>query len=297
MTSEPTGNPAIDHSLTNFEFAPLVTTKLSDSLALLSGPGGNMAVLVGASGALLVDSGVHPTARALAMGAAAFAEKPVTTLVNTHWHFDHTGGNEYFGKQGCAIVAHQNVRNRMGHDQKIEQFDFTFRASPPAALPSITFPDSLTLYSESEPVELHHVDPAHTDGDILVYFPKTNVLHMGDTFFNAFYPFIDYSTGGWIGGMAAAADRGLALCNAETRIIPGHGPLGSKAELAAFREMLVTTQGRLEKLLGAGKGVDDIVAAAPIKDLEEKWGHGFFTSDLFVRNATLGLKRHRQAAG
>ena len=228
-TTEPTGNPNIDKNLAAFEFSPLVTTKLSPTLALLSGPGGNMTVLNGPDGVLLVDSGVHPTAPAVARGAEAFAGKPVTTLVSTHWHFDHTGGNEWFGQHGARIVAHDNTRVRMGKPQTIEAFGFTFPASPAAALPTTTFPSDLTLISGDEIVRLRHVEPAHTDGDVLVYYTQADVLQTGDTFFNGFYPFIDYSSGGWIGGMAAAADEALKVCTDQTRIVPGHGPLGNAA--------------------------------------------------------------------
>ena len=295
-TTEPTGNPAIDKNLAGFEFSPLVTTKLSDTLALLSGPGGNMAVLTGPDGALLVDTGVHPTAPGLAKGAEAFAGKPVTTVINTHWHFDHTGGNEFFGRRGVRIIAHDNVRTRMSHEQKIEAFNFTFPPSPVPAWPSLTFPGVLTLHSGDETIDMFHVAPAHTDGDILVLFTGANVLHMGDTFFNGFYPFIDYSTGGWIGGMVGAATRGLELCNAGTRIIPGHGPIGEPGDLENTRDMLAEVQARLEKLLDAGKSADQIMAAAPTKDLDEKWGKGFFTGELFTRNALAGIMRHRQKA-
>lgn len=296
-TTEPTGNAAIDKNMAGFEFAPLVTTKVTDSLALLSGPGGNMAVLAGPNGALLVDTGVHPTARALAKGAEAFAGKPVAIVVNTHWHFDHAGGNEFFGRQNCTIVAHDNVRTRLSHDQHNEQFDFTFRAAPAIALPTLTFAETATLHSGEETIDLHYVQPAHTDGDVILHFTKANVVHMGDTFFNGFYPFIDFSSEGWIGGMVAAADRALALCDGQTRIIPGHGPLGTPADLRATREMLATVQGRLEKLLADGRTIDEVVAAAPLKDLDEKWGKGFFTGELFTRNAAMGLVRHKQAAG
>lgn len=296
-TTEPTGNPATDGKLAAFEFSPLVTTKLTDSLALLSGPGGNMAVHFGPEGALLVDTGVHPTARGLAKGAEAFAGKPVTSVINTHWHFDHTGGNEFFGRNGARIIAHDNVRARLGTDQKVEAFDFTFPPAPAAALPTLTFPETLRLYVGGETIGLHHVPPAHTDGDSLVRFDKANVLHMGDTFFNGFYPFIDYSSGGWIGGMVAAADYALALCNAQTRIIPGHGPLATPADLKAARGMLATAQGRIEKLLDAGKTLDEIAAAKPTEDIDPKWDQGFFNGEQFTRNAALGLIRHRQAAG
>ena len=296
VTTEPTGNPAIDKNLASFEFTPLVATKLTPTLAMLSGPGGNMTVLVGPDGALLVDSGVHPTAPAVAKAATAFAGKPVTTLVSTHWHFDHTGGNEWFGQHGARIVAHDNTRVRMGKPQTIEAFGFTFPASPVAALPTTTFPSDLTLLSGDEVVRLHHVAPAHTDGDVLVHFTQADVLQTGDTFFNGFYPFIDYSSEGWIGGMVAAADEALKVCSDDTRVVPGHGPLGTPVDLKAARDMLATVQGRIEALLDAGKNVDEIVAAAPTKDFDAKWGKGFFNGEGFTRNATAGIMRHRQAS-
>ena len=296
-TSEPTGNPAMDKNLAQFEATPLVTTKLTDTLALLSGPGGNMAVLGSPDGTLLVDTGVHPTAPKLARAAEAFAGQPVAVVVNTHWHFDHTGGNEWFGRHGARLVGHDNVRARMARDQTIEAFGFTFRASPAPALPALTFPDALTLHLGRETIGLHHVAPAHTDSDALVHFAEANVLHTGDLFFNGFYPFIDYSSAGWIGGMVAAADRALSLCDDKTRIIPGHGPLASPADLRAARDMLATVQGRLEALLDAGKSVEEIVAAAPTRDLDERWGKAFFNGEYFTRVAATGIMRHRHPAG
>lgn len=293
-TSEPTGNPAVDGLLTAFEFSPMVTAKLTDSLALLNGPGGNMAVLAGPEGALLIDTGIHSTAPGVAKAAEAFAGKPVTMVVNTNWHFDHTGGNELFGRRGARLIAHENARARMSHPQVHEVFNYTFPASPAAALPTVTFPESLTLYFGEEVVHLHHVQPAHTDSDILVHFTKANVLHAGDTFFNGFYPLIDYSTLGWIGGMVAAEDRALELCDARTRIIAGHGALGTVDDLKTAREMLATVQGRIEKLLDAGKSVAEVVAAAPTADLDAKWGNGPFTAAQFTGNAAASILRHRQ---
>ncbi len=294
-TSEPTGNAGIDHSLAAFEFAPLATTRLTDTLALLAGPGGNMAVLASPGGAVLVDTGVHPRALSVAKAAETFAGKPVSIVINTHWHFDHSGGNEVFGRQGARIIAHDATRARLSTDQTIEAFGFTFHAAPAAALPVLTFADTLSLYPGSEVVQLHHMAPAHTDGDILVHFTKANVLQMGDAFFNGFYPFIDYSSGGWIGGMVAAAERGLALCDEKTRVIPGHGPLSGKMELSAARDMLAAVQDRLEKLLDTGKSPDEIVAAAPTKDFDDRWGKGFFNAENFTRNAVAGIMRHREA--
>ncbi len=292
--TKPTGNPAVDKSIDDFLSAPLETTRLTPSLAMLSGPGGNIAVLAGPAGTLLVDTGIQPAAPAVAKAVEAFAHRRVSWVVNTHWHFDHTGGNEYFGQRGARIVAHDDTRASMSHPQAIELMNYTFPASPPAALPVVTFPDKLTLYHGDETLHLYHVLPAHTDGDILVHFTKENVLHTGDVFFNGFYPFIDYSTEGWIGGMVEAEDRALALCNALTQVIPGHGKLGTPAELKAAREMLATVQGRIEKLLDDGKSVNEIVAAVPTADFDTKWGHGPSPADHFTRDAADSIQRHRQ---
>ncbi len=295
-TSEPTGQPALDQILTAFEFSPLTTTRLSPTLAVLSGPGGNIAVSIGAGGALLVDTGIHAAAPAVAREAEAFAGQSVGVVVNTHWHFDHTGGNALFGRRGARIIAHENTRARLSRRQAIELLDYTFPAAPAEALPTLTFSQELTLYHGDETLGLHVVPPAHTDGDVLVHFAKENVLHTGDVFFNGFYPFIDYSTRGWIGGMVAAEDRALALCDAQTRLIPGHGPLGTVADLRAAREMLATVQGRIETLLDAGKSVEEVVAAAPTADFDDHWGHGMSTGAQFTRNAAVSIQRHRQEA-
>lgn len=291
---EPFGNLEVDKNLARFEEAPLQMNSVRDRLAMLSGPGGNMAVLASDSeGALLVDTGVHYRAPSIAKAAEEFARGPVSRVVNTHWHFDHTGGNEFFGRRGNPIVAHGAVRTRMSAPQNIEMFDFTFPPSPAAAWPSVTLTDTLTLHLGDEVVHLLHVPPAHTDGDLLVHFTKANVLHLGDTLFNGFYPFIDYSSGGWIGGMVGAAARGLALCDDKTKIIPGHGPLADRVSLKAALDMLTAVQGNVEKLLDDGKSVDEVVTAAPTKAFDEKWGKGFFGGEAFARTVTTGILRHR----
>lgn len=172
-----------------------------------------MVVLAGPGGALLVDTGIHASAPAVARAAAAFAGKAVSVVVNTHWHFDHVGGNEFFGQRGARIIAHENTRAQMGHAQAIELIGFNFPAAPTTASPSLTFADALTLYHGEETIHLLHVPPAHTDTDVLVHFTRANVPQTGDVFYHGFYPFLDYSTRGWIGGMVAAEDRALALCN------------------------------------------------------------------------------------
>jgi cyclase len=294
-TSEPTGNSTVDTILGAFESMPLVTTKINDRLAVLSGPGGNMLVLTSSDGALIVDTGVHPTAAKVFAGAEAFAGKPITTVVNTHWHFDHVGGNELFASRGARLIAHENTRARMSHNQLVEAFNYVVPASPKKALPTITFPELMTLHFGSDVLHLEHVAPAHTDNDILVQIPDANLLHTGDILFNGVYPAIDYSTGGWIGGMVAAEDRALALCDAQTRVIAGHGPMGSVGDLRAAREMLATIQARIEKLLDSGKSTDQIVVAAPTRDFDDKWGKGLYKGEAFTRLATAGIIRHRQS--
>ena len=294
-TSEPTGNSTVDTILGAFESMPLVTTKINDRLAMLSGPGGNMLVLTSSDGALIVDTGVHPTAAKVFAGAQAFAGKPITTVVNTHWHFDHVGGNEFFAGRGARLIAHENTRARMSHNQLIEAFNYVVPASPKTALPTITFPELITLHFGSDVLHLEHVAPAHTDNDILVHIPDANLLHTGDILFNGVYPAIDYSTGGWIGGMVAAEDRALALCDAQTRIIAGHGPMGSSGDLKAAREMLAIIQARIEKLLDSGESTNQIVVAAPTRDFDDKWGKGLYNGEAFTRLATAGIIRHRQS--
>ena len=200
VTTKPTGNRAVDAVLTELQFSPLKTMPQSGSLALLSGPGGNMTVLAGPAGALPVDTGIHATAESVAKAAEAFAGKPVITVINTHWHFDHAGGNEWFARHGARIIAHDSARARMSHPQPIEMLNFTFPAAPVVALPFITLPDTLTLYHGDETLRLQHVAPAHTDKNLLVHFAAANVLATGDVFFHGFYPHIDYSSRGWIGG-------------------------------------------------------------------------------------------------
>lgn len=286
-TGKPQASPA-----PAFDTDPIVVTKLNDTLFVLSGPGGNIALLTGSDGPVLVDTGVPRRSKDVSKRAAAVAHRPVVTVINTHFHFDHTGGNEVFGKANAHIVAHENTRVRLSSPQTIELFNFTSPASPTAALPTVTFSDCLTLYLNGETIYLVHVAPAHTDSDIVVHLPKANVIHAGDLFFNGFYPVIDYSSKGWLGGMVEGIDKVLALADAQTKIIPGHGPIGDREQLQASRTMLATALARIEPMLKEGKSVDDIVAAKPTADLDAQWGKGMLNGDLFVRDAATSIVRH-----
>ena len=279
----------------DFDTDPVTTTKLTDSLSVLSGPGGNIAVLVGADGILQVDSGVPSRSADIAQAIAALSPKPVGTLINTHWHFDHTGGNAAVGKAGARILAQENTRKRLSTEQKIDFFKMTIPPSPAEALPSFTFTDSMELYINGEEIALAHVAPAHTDTDILIHFRQANVLHAGDTLFNGFYPFIDYSSKGWIGGMIAAADHILKITDDKTRIIPGHGPMATRAYVARYRDMLHTVQSRIEPMVRAGKTQEQIVAAKPTKELDAQWGNGMLRGDQFAAIVYAGLRQHGSA--
>jgi glyoxylase-like metal-dependent hydrolase (beta-lactamase superfamily II) len=262
---------------------PIQPQKLADNLTLLSGPGGNVAVLNGPDGKFVVDTFVLPAWAKLRESLDAISNTPVKTVINTHWHFDHVDNNASLRAASATVVAHENTKKRMAEPHDLPVLNLHFLASPADALPQQTFAATHKLQANGETLVLQHLVPAHTDTDIFVHFQKANVIHMGDTFFNSIYPYIDASTGGSVKGMIAAADKVLPLANDSTKIIPGHGPLGTKADLAKFREMLITVQDRVGKLKSAGKSAREAAAAKPLADLEDAWGKGFFPGDVFVQ--------------
>jgi cyclase len=267
---------------TQMSAVPLVTTKLRENIYLLSGPGGNMVVLSGADGKVLVDSSFAAVAPKIKSAMDGFGGAPLKVLINTHWHFDHTDGNEALHGPDVLILAHENTRKRLSMPQDITAFGLHFDAAPAAALPQQTFPDGTKLYFDGEELTLAHFSPAHTDGDIYVRYEKGNVLHMGDVWFAGTYPFFDASTGGNIDGMIAGAARGITLADADTKIVPGHGPVGGKAELTKSHDMLVTVRERVQKLKAGGKSLQDAVAAKPTADLDATWAKGMVNGDFFT---------------
>lgn len=260
----------------------LETQKLTDSLYLITGPGGNIALLVGKESALLVDDQIQPMTPKLKQAIAKVTSKPVRFVFNTHWHGDHTGGNAVFGGEGAVIVAQDNVRKRLSTEQFNELFNHKTPPSPPVALPVITFAQSLSFHLDGEDVDVFHVDPAHTDGDSIVHFQKANVIHMGDTYFSSGYPFIDLNSGGGIEGYVRAADRVLTMAQPSTRIIPGHGPVTDKVKLKVWRDMLVTIRDRIQKLVSAGKSLADVQAAKPTAEFDAAWGGNFIKPSMLV---------------
>ncbi|RMF79839.1 MAG: MBL fold metallo-hydrolase [Planctomycetota bacterium] len=287
---------AIAAGAQNFDNVEIKSTKLAEHVYMLAGAGGNMGLFVSDEGALLIDDQFAPLTGKIQAAIAKITDRPLRFLVNTHWHGDHVGGNENFGKAGVLIVAHDNVRRRMSTKQVMKAFNREVPPAPPAALPVITYNDRSTFHFGGETIEVIHVAPAHTDGDSLVYFRNANVLHTGDVFFNGMYPFIDAGSGGHIDGVIAAAERALSLTNDKTRIIPGHGDAATPADLREYISMLKAASANIHALIDAGKSRDEIVAAKPTADLDEKWGGGFMQPDRWVGVVYDGIIEARAAA-
>ena len=273
--------------------AELQTQKLSDGLYLITGPGGNIALMVGKDGVFLVDDQVAPLTAELKKSIAAVTPKPVRFVLNTHWHGDHTGGNAALGSDGAVIVAHDNVRRRMSVGRVMPPPDRSVPPAPQSALPVVTFADSLSFHVNGDDVDVTHVAPAHTDGDSQVYFHKANVIHTGDTYVSGGYPFIDLQSGGTIDGFVRAADRVLAMALPTTRIIPGHGPLSDRAKLKVWRDMLVTIRDRIQKLIGEGRSLEVVQAARPTAEFDAAWGAQFIRGPQLVEAIFHDLTRKR----
>jgi cyclase len=281
-----------------FNAAPLKTQKLADNLTMLSGPGGSVVVLNGPDGKFVVDTFVAPAWPRLKEALDGLGDAPVKCVIDTHWHFDHTDNNAPLQAAGAMVLAHENTRKRMlePHDLPVlyrgpdgALAGLHFDPSPVEALPQQTFRATYKLQANGESLALQHVASAHTDTDIYVHFEKANVIQMGDLFFNWMYPYIDPSTGGKITGVIAAADKILSLADNDTRIVPGHGPLGNQADLTKYRDMLVTARDRVEKLKAAGKSAQEAVAERPFADLDDIWGNGIINGDQFVQVVYLTL--------
>ena len=281
-----------------FNAAPLETQRLGEDITMLSGPGGSVVVLNGPDGKFVVDTFVAPAWPRLKTALDDLGNAPVKCVIDTHWHFDHTDNNAPLHAAGATVLAHENTKKRMlqPHDLPVlyrgpngELAGLHFDPSPVEALPQQTFAATYELEANGETLVLEHVAPAHTDTDIYVLFEKANVIQMGDLFFNGMYPYIDPSTGGKITGTIAAADQILSLADNDTKVVAGHGPLGNKADLTRFRDMLVTTRDRVEKMKSAGKSAQEAVAEKPFADLDDVWGKGIINGDQFVQVVYLTL--------
>jgi cyclase len=279
QTAQKTVDP-VDAMRTHLASVPIETVKLADSLTMLSGPGGNVVVLNGPDGKIVVDSFVQPVWVKLKQTLDAMGTPPIKVLIDTHWHVDHTDNNENFHTAGAEILAHDNTKKRLSETHDL--LGMHFNPVPAAALPTKTFAATEQLEANGETVHLGYVPPAHTDTDIFIHFTKGNVLHIGDLFFNGTYPFIDAGTGGNINGMIAAAESMMKMADDQTKIVPGHGPLGDKAALGRFKDVMVTVRDRVQKLKAGGQTLEDVLAKKPTADLDGVWGKGFMPPDLFV---------------
>jgi glyoxylase-like metal-dependent hydrolase (beta-lactamase superfamily II) len=267
----------------DFSQVEVKAEKVAEGLYMLTGRGGNIGLSVGKSGSFLVDDQYAPLSDKILAVVKAITPDPVRFVVNTHWHGDHTGGNENMGKAGAFLVAHENVRKRMSSEQFSATFQRTTPASPEGALPVVTFSESVSFHWNGDEIRVYHVPPGHTDGDSIVHFVRADVVHMGDLFFNGSnYPFIDVSSGGRVDGVIGAADRVLGAVGDKTRIIPGHGPLATKADLVAYRDTVKLLRDRIARLKAEGKTRDAVIAAKPTAEYDAKWGQGFIKPDVFT---------------
>jgi glyoxylase-like metal-dependent hydrolase (beta-lactamase superfamily II) len=273
-----------------FAKVEIETTKLTETLYMLKGRGGNLGLCVGKDGVFLVDDQYAPLTEKILAAIAEITDQPVQFVFNTHWHGDHTGGNENFGKTGSLLVSHTNVRRRMSTEQFMDFFDETEPAAPDAALPVVTFTDSLTFHYNDEVITAFHVPHAHTDGDGVVHFPGANVVHSGDIIWYTLYPYIDYSAGGTIDGMIEGTRLILGLCDGDTRVITGHGPLIQKPEVENYLAMLTGIRDAVAAEKSKGKSLEETQAAAPAAAWDEDWGKLWLTSDQFVAMVYKSLK-------
>jgi cyclase len=281
-------------SLCRADAAPLAAVKLTDNFIQITGAGSNVLAVIGADEVLMVDGGLKErSADLLKLVTEQSGGRPVKTLFNTHWHPEHTGSNEALGKAGAKIIASENTKLWLGTEIDVGWQKKTYEPSPKAALPNQTFYNSGKMTFGKEQVEYALMPQAHTDGDIYVFFPGSNILVAGDVVSVGSYPILDYTTGGWIGGMVNSQRTLLQLINMDTRIMPGTGPVQTKADLQALNEMCNTLRDRLVKLMKQGVGPKEMIAAKPTKEFDEKWGD----PELFIANAYRGLWGHVRELG
>jgi glyoxylase-like metal-dependent hydrolase (beta-lactamase superfamily II) len=271
------------------ETASIDVQALRGNVSALIGSGGNIGVLTGPDGKVIIDSGYSTSRAKITEALARMGPEPVQHLINTHWHFDHTDGNEWMHSGGATILAHENTKKHLSTTTRVEDWDFTFPPSPAGAIPNEIFDKERALHLNSATIALTYYGPSHTDGDISAYFVEADVLHCGDTWWNGHYPFIDYSTGGNIKGMIKAAEANLGRVTDKTIVIPGHGKVAGKAELTEYRDMLVTIHDRVAAAKKEGKSLDEVTAAKLTKEYDSKWATSFITGDVFTKLVFVGV--------
>jgi glyoxylase-like metal-dependent hydrolase (beta-lactamase superfamily II) len=269
--------------------AHIEVNPLRRNISVLEGSGGNIAVLTGKDGKLLIDAGFTVSRPRITPALDSLSADPITRLINTHWHVDHTDGNAWLHGAGAAITAHENTKQHLSASTRVDDWDYTFPPAPAEALPTTIFRDVHRLRHNDTSIALTFYGPAHTDSDISVFFEEADLIHVGDTWWNGFYPFIDYSTGGSIDGMIRATRRNLSIVTDKTIIIPGHGPVSNKAGLSEYYDMLVAIRGNVSKLKKQGKSLTETIAAKPTAAYDAKWGQFLMTPALFTKLVYSGV--------
>ena len=272
----------------DFDAVKIKTKKLSESIYMLEGSGGNIGVCIGEDGTFIIDDQFAPLTEKITAAIEKITPKPVQFLINTHWHFDHTDGNENFGSAGAIIVSHQNSRKRMARDEVVALVGTEQKAYSRDGLPKITFKESMSFHYNGETINIYHIGRAHTDGDAIVHFVESNVLHMGDVFVRYVFPFIDEPNGGNINGMIKTLDKAAELANNQTQIIPGHGQVSNKKDLLDYRKMLVTIRDRIKIQVEKDKTLKQIIASNPTQGYE---GSDFVAKDDFVKIVYDSIKK------
>lgn len=264
--------------------------QVADQVYMLKGRGGNMGVLFGDHRALLIDDQFAPLTEKIRTTIHEIKDVTVSFVLNTHWHPDHTGGNKNFGKTGSHIIAHENVRIRLKNGQKENYFGRTIAPASYQALPIMTYTRDITFHFSRETTSVMHIPHAHTDGDSIVHFEDKNVIHAGDIFFNGTFPFIDLSAGGNISGIMKGVNELLDRSDDKTKIIPGHGPLGTRSDLKEYRRMLDTIRTRIARQIDNGNSLKETQKSNPTRGYAEEWGTGFINPDQFTEMVYRSIK-------
>jgi len=263
--------------------ADIIVEKLRGNIHVLSGSGGNISVFNGPEGKVMVDAGIAVSQRKIKAALAGISGDPLKYLVSTHWHFDHTDGNEWVHKEGATIIGHQQTRENLASTIRVKDWDYTFTPLPKSALPTIVFEDQHTLDINGVAIHMRHYAPAHTNCDIYVHFPHADILHVADTWWNPYYPFIDHDSGGSLDGLINACEHNIKLATDKTIIVPGHGAVGNRRQLMEFRDMLVTVRYNVSRLKKAGRSLSETVAARPTAAFDDKWGKYVLDGAFFTK--------------
>ncbi len=277
----------------NFDNVQMKSTKVKNNIYLLQGAGGNIGLLVGSDGVFMIDDQYKQLGDKIKNAVAEITSEPIRYVFNTHWHFDHAGSNEAFGKD-AQIIAHENVRKRLREDHIITPFGWDVKALEKTGWPVITFDEGFKMYLNSEEIQMIHGPAAHTDGDAFVFFKEANVIHTGDTFVRYGFPFIDAYSGGSIDGMVAVLGKIIEISNEETIIIPGHGALSKKTDVEELRNMLIETRKIIVKEKESGRSKEELMASDILSAYAERWNGNFITTELFIQLVYEGLENNKK---